>query len=330
MIFANLWVLSFLLILPVMAYIYFNKANQASLRMTPAFSGNRYSGVLDWIGFHLPFFIRLLVLALVIVTLARPQLGQSFTVNKHQGLDIFLAVDTSESMSALDLILDGKQVSRLDVLKKILQEFIIKRDKDRLGLLVFGEKAFTQCPLTMDHGALLDYVANLEIGMVGSATAIGSAIALGVKRMKDLQAKSRVLILMTDGQNTAGEISPQIAAELAKELKVKIYTIGIGQEGEVPFKIDTPRGPVMVKQEIAIDEELLINIAETTGGQYFRAKSTEELLTIYNYIDKLEKTEIEVKEYSSYKDIFEKFLWAILGLFLVELVLANTILFRVS
>jgi Ca-activated chloride channel family protein len=270
----------------------------------------------------------LFVVLLVIITLARPQLGQSFTVSKHQGLDIFFAVDTSESMSALDLNWEGRQVDRLEVLRHILKAFIIKRDKDRLGLLVFGEKAFTQCPLTMDHGAILDFVDNLQIGMVGSATAIGTAIALAVKRMKDLDAKSKILILMTDGQNTAGEISPQIAAELARELSVKIYTIGIGQEGEVPFRIDTPQGPVMVKQEIAIDEELLINIAETTGGQYFRAKTTQELESIYSYIDKLEKTEIEVKEYNSYVDIFERFLWIVLGLFLVELFLANTVLFR--
>jgi Ca-activated chloride channel family protein len=330
MVFANPWVLLFLVIVPLMILAYVSKANQACLKLPLVERKENYSSALDWIGFHLPFIIRILTITLIIITLARPQLGQSFTLSKHKGLDIFFAVDASESMSALDLRLDGREADRLEVLKHILHDFILKREKDRLGLIVFGEKAFTQCPLTLDHGAVLDFVDNLKIGMVGGATAIGTAITLGVKRMKDLEAKSKILILMTDGQNTAGDISPQVAAELAKELNVKIYTIGIGQEGEVPFRIDTPQGPLMVKQEFSIDEDLLINIAEMTGGQYFRAKSSQELENIYSYIDKLEKTEIEVKEYSSYKDIFEKFLWVVLSLFVMELVLANTVLFRVS
>jgi Ca-activated chloride channel family protein len=330
MVFANPWVLVFLLVIPLMIFSYLKSANQACLKLALAQNKEKYSNAIDWLGFHLPFILRTLVISLIIITLARPQLGQSFTLSKHKGLDIFFAVDASESMSALDLKLDGREADRLEVLKHILHDFILKRQKDRLGLIVFGEKAFTQCPLTLDHGAILDFVDNLEIGMVGGATAIGTAITLGVKRMKDLSAKSKVLILMTDGQNTAGDISPQVSAELAKELGIKIYTIGIGQEGEVPFRIDTPQGPLMVKQEFSIDEDLLVNIAEMTGGQYFRAKSSQELENIYNYIDKLEKTEIEVKEYSSYQDIFERFLWVILGLFLMELTLANTVLFRIS
>jgi Ca-activated chloride channel family protein len=330
MVFANPWILLFLILVPFMIIAYFNKANQAGLNLPLAEKKENYSNKLDWIGFHLPFFLRVLVIVIIIITLARPQQGQSFTLSKHKGLDIFFAVDTSESMSALDLKLNGKEADRLEVLKNILHDFILKREKDRLGLIVFGEQAFTQCPLTLDHGAVLDYVDNLEIGMVGGATAIGTAITLGVKRMKDLTAKSKILILMTDGQNTAGDISPQVAAELAKKLNIKIYTIGIGQEGEVPFRIDTPQGPLLVKQEFSIDEDLLNSIAEMTGGEYFRAKTSQELENIYNYIDKLEKTEIEVKEYNSYKDIFEKFLWAILGLFLMELVIGNTVLFRIS
>ena len=153
---------------------------------------------------------------IVIIVLARPQLGRSFTENKHYGLDIFLAVDTSQSMSALDMRWNNQPVDRLEVLKHILESFVMKRDKDRLGLLVFGEKAYTQCPLTLDHGAILDLIKGLQIGMVGNATAIGSAMAVGIKRLKDLEAKSKILILMTDGQNTAGDISPEIATELAQ------------------------------------------------------------------------------------------------------------------
>lgn len=298
--------------------------------MSLAAKNNNFSNPLDLLAYHLPFLLRMVLILTVIIVLARPQLGRSFTENKHYGLDIFLAVDTSQSMSALDMRWNNQAVDRLEVLKHILESFVMKRDKDRLGLLVFGEKAYTQCPLTLDHGAILDLIKGLRIGMVGNATAIGSAMAVGIKRLKDLEAKSKILILMTDGQNTAGDISPEIATELAQELGIKIYTIGIGQEGEVPFQINTPVGPMLVKQEILIDEELLANIAEKTGGQYYRAKTSADLERIYDNIDKLEKTEIKVKEYNSFVDIFEKFLWIALGLFLVELLLSNTLLFRIN
>lgn len=330
MIFANTWVLIFLAIVPFLVIFYITKGKQASLNISLVDSQQSFSNLFDQIGFHLPFILRILAIIAVIIMLARPQLGKSFTVSKHNGLDIVLAVDTSQSMSGLDLELNGKTVDRLTVLKNILEGFVKQRSEDRLGLLVFGEQAYTQCPLTLDHGAIIDMIKHLEIGMVGNSTAIGSAIAVAVKRLKDLQAKSRVLILMTDGQNTAGEVSPQIAAELAKELGIKIYTVGIGSEGEVPFEVDTPQGRMLVKTEIAIDEELLIEIAESTGGQYFRAKTTEELSKVYQYIDKLEKTEVEVKEYNSFVDIYEYFLWAVFVFFGLEILLANSILFRLT
>lgn len=330
MTFANPWVLSFLFGIPVIVFFYFFKANQASLNISLAVRRPGFSNLFDQIGYHLPFLLRMLFIALLIIILARPQLGKNFTETKHKGLDIFLAVDASQSMSALDLEWNGQPVDRLTVLKKILEDFVMKRDKDRLGLLVFGEQAYTQCPLTLDHGAIIDLIQHLKIGMVGNATAIGSAIAVATKRLKDLEAKSKILILMTDGQNTAGDISPQTAFEIAKELGVKIYTIGIGQEGEVPFKVNTPFGPRLVNQATNIDEELLTSIAEQTGGQYYRAKTTKDLSKIYENIDKLEKTEIKVKEYNSFIDIYEKFLWIAFAVFLVELLLANTLFYRVN
>lgn len=330
MIFVHPWVL--LLIIPVLlvAIIYFFKTKQNDLTISLVDTKTSYANAFDKLGFYLPFLLRIAVLILIVIMLARPQVGESYTVNKHNGLDIFFAVDTSQSMSAPDLKLNGRAVDRLTVLKKILSDFVKKRTNDRLGLLVFGEEAFTQCPLTLDHGAILDLINHLEIGMVGNATAIGSAIAIGVKRLKDLPAKSKVLILMTDGQNTAGNISPEVATELAKELGIKIYAIGIGQEGEVPMKIDTPFGPLTVMQQTVIDEDLLVQMSESTGGKYFRAKNTEELEKIYNYIDKLEKTEVQVKEYNSYSDVYERLLWAAFLLFMVELGLANTVFYRVS
>ncbi len=330
MIFANPWVLLFLLFIPVIIFLYLFTSKQASLNLSIVNYKHSFSNLIDKIGFHLPFVLRILVLVLVIIALARPQLGQSHTSNKHLGLDILLAVDTSQSMSAIDLKLNGNNVDRLTVVKAILQDFIKGRKNDRLGLLVFGEHAYTQCPLTTDHGAILDLLNHIQIGMVGPATAIGSAIAVGVKRLKDLKAKSRILILMTDGENTAGNISPQLATELAKEIGIKIYTIGIGQDGEVPMRIPTPFGYQTIKQIFRVDENSLVQIAEQTGGQYFRAYSTEDLVKIYSYIDKLEKTEIEVKQYNSFTDIYEGFLWAAFLLFVVELVLGHTVLFRVN
>lgn len=327
--FANPLVLFSLGLVPLLIFAYLSQGHQSSLNITLSSYKTKLSRLSDKLGFHLPFILRTFTIITIIILLARPQLGQNFTKTKHNGLDIILAVDTSQSMSALDLELSGRSVDRLTVVKAILKDFVMQRNNDRLGLIVFGEKAFTQCPLTMDHGAIIDLIERLQIGMVGNATAIGDAIAVSVKRLKDLKAKSRVLILMTDGQNTAGSISPQLATDMAKELGIKIYTIGIGQDDEVPFQVDTPIGPVTVKASVPIDEESMINIAEATDGQYFRARSTQDLVKIYSHINKLEKTEIENKEYNSFKDIYEPLLWvAFIGLTL-EIFLANTILFRI-
>lgn len=328
--FANSWVLLFLFLIPVLVLLNLFRGRQASLGLPLSARDKSFSTFFDRIGFHLPFLLRILCLTVLIVCLARPQLGQSFSKSKNLGLDIMVAVDTSESMSALDLRYDNKEVDRLTVVKKILERFIMKRSNDRIGLIVFGENAYTQCPLTTDHGAVVDLMNRTEIGMVGKMTAIGSAMALAVKRLKDLTAKSRVLILMSDGQSNAGQISPAIATDLAKNYGVKVYTIGIGKNGEVPFKVDTPNGKQVIKSQVAMDEDTLIRIAEETGGEYFRAESTAELMDIYNYIDKLEKTEIEVKQYNSYKDIYENFLWIAFVLFLLELGLGNTLLFRIN
>jgi Ca-activated chloride channel family protein len=330
--FANPWVLSLLLLVPVLMFSVFFRGNQSNMQVTLSLKprSDFFSSSLDWMGFYLPFILRILCITLLIIALARPQKGQSFTSSKNLGLDIMLAVDTSQSMSALDLVLADKQVDRLTVVKKILADFVQKRTQDRLGLVVFGDEAFTQCPLTTDHGAIIDLIDHIHIGMVGNSTAIGSAIALAVKRMKDLQAKSKIIILMTDGQNTSGAISPLTAAKLAKELGIKIYTIGVGQDGEVPFKIDTPEGPRIIKQIFEIDEEALVQIAEETGGKYFRAQSTNDLTKVYDYINKLEKTEIEVKEYNSFKDLYESLLWLAFAFFVTELLLAHTLLYRIN
>ena len=269
-------------------------------------------------------------MAFLVIALARPQFGQSFTTSSNKGVNIMLAIDTSQSMTGIDMKIRGETANRLDAAKMVLKDFIAKRTTDRLGLLVFGEQAYTQCPLTIDHGAILDLLDNVQIGMVGDATAMGSAIAVGVKRLKDVKAKSKILVLLTDGQNTAGNISPKTAMELAKRFDIKIYTIGIGQEGEVPFKIQTPQGERIINQQVQMDEDTLVSIAEETGGRYFRASNTEALSRVYDSIDKLEKTKIEVKQYSSYKDVYEPFLWFAFLFFLLEVILGNTLFFRIN
>ncbi len=330
MTFAHSWILLLLFLLAPLLWLILVRGRQGSLKLPLSSQDQGFATITDKVGFYLPLALRLACIAILIIALARPQLGSSYSSSNNKGIDIMLVVDTSESMMALDMKLAGRQVDRLVVVKKILEDFITKRGFDRLGLIVFGENAFTQCPLTTDHGAVIDMVNRMQIGMVGKMTAIGSAMALGVKRLKDIKAKSRVMILLTDGQNNAGEISPGTAIDIAKEYGVKVYAIGIGREGKVPFAINTPMGKQVIMAELMMDEDTLVRISEDTGGQYFRAESTEDLQRIYSHIDKLEKVQIEVKEHTDHKDIFEVFLWLALVALLLELGLGNTILFRLT
>lgn len=273
--------------------------------------------------------LRGLALIFLILAVARPQTGRSFTEIETEGVDIILAIDTSGSMRALDLQLEGKNVTRLAVVQDVVEEFIQNRAHDRIGMVVFGEEAFTQTPLTHDHELLIRFLDQAFIGMAGDATAIGSAIAVGAKRLKELTAPSKVMILLTDGENTAGQLPPAQAAEAAKEIGVKIYTIGVGSEGKAPFEgTDLFGRKRIVYQHVRIDEALLKQVAKLTGGQYFRATNTESLKEIYQTIDELEKTEAKVKEYHEYEERFTYFLYPALFLFLLEFILARTRLRR--
>jgi Ca-activated chloride channel family protein len=258
--------------------------------------------------------------------MARPQAGNKQTEYLSEGIDIILCIDTSGSMQALDFSMGGKRIERLTVVKEAVKKFIKARTSDRIGMIVFGEDAFTLCPLTLDYGVLLSFLDRVEIGMAGEATAIGDAVALGVKRLKALEkAKSRVMILLTDGRNNAGRIAPGTAAEIAEEFDVKIYTIGAGTEGEAPFLIEHPLfGKQYVYQKVDLDEETLKEIARITDGHYFRAKDTSALERIYYQIDQLEKTEVKVKEYMEYNELFWWFLIPALALLLIEVVLSQT------
>ncbi|HDZ89554.1 MAG TPA: VWA domain-containing protein, partial [Deltaproteobacteria bacterium] len=233
----------------------------------------------------IPLILRVCALVLLVLAAARPQLYNVSRDVRSPGVDIVLCVDTSGSMEALDFKLDQRPVTRLTAVKKVVTDFIKKRTTDRIGLVVFGEDAFTQSPLTVDKGLLLGLVEKMKIGMAGDRTAIGSAIAIGGKRLKDLKAKSKILILLTDGRSNAGEITPVAAAEAVRALGVKIYTIGVGGKGPAPFRIRTTLGTRLVHQQVDLDEKTLKKVAEIGGGRYFRASDSRELSEIYQIID---------------------------------------------
>lgn len=277
---------------------------------------------------RLPTILRGFVLALLVLTAARPQLYNVSRDVRSPGVDIMLCLDTSGSMQALDFKLGDEPVTRLTAVKKVVTDFIKKRETDRIGLVVFGQEAFTQSPLTVDKGLLLGLVDKMEIGMAGDRTAIGSAIAVGGKRLKDLKAQSKILILLTDGRHNAGEITPLAAAEAVRALGVKIYTIGVGGKGPAPFRVKTFLGTRLVHQQVDLDEDTLKKVAETGDGKYFRAADSRELSEIYDIIDRAEKTEVKVKEFFHFRELYAYFLVPALILFGLEILL-NTWILRV-
>ena len=267
---------------------------------------------------------RTIALGLFVVALARPQSGRTLAEAKSEGVDIILAIDTSGSMKALDFKIDGKPTDRLTVVKNVVSDFIKQRPNDRIGLVVFGGEAFTQCPLTIDHGVLIEFMKEVHSGMAGDATAIGSAVGTAVNRLKDLKAKERVVILLTDGRSNSGRLPPLKAAELAATYKIKIYTVGVGTNGKAPFLIETIFGPRYQYEDVDIDEDTLREIAAKTGGAYFRATDSEGLKEIYEKIDKLEKFEVKTKEYIEYNELFHWALLPALALLLAEVLLSQT------
>ncbi|HSA59762.1 MAG TPA: VWA domain-containing protein [bacterium] len=273
---------------------------------------------------HIPLLLRLTAASLMILALARPQTGRKQTEILSEGVDIILTLDTSGSMRAMDFTIGGREVTRLDAVKAVVSDFLQRRPGDRLGMVVFGEQAFTQAPLTLDHDLLQTLLQDLTIGMAGDATAIGSAVGVSVNRLKDLKAKSKIVVLLTDGRSNAGDLTPKQAAEAAAAFGVKIYTIGVGSEGPAPFVIDSLFGPQTVYQEADLDEPTLQEIAEITHARYFRAKDTKSLSEIYGEIDRLEKSQAKVKEYMEYEERFSWFLIPGLSLLLAEIVLTRT------
>ena len=277
----------------------------------------------------LPLALRMFAISLLVLALARPQEGHKSTEILSVGVDIILALDTSGSMQALDFIKDEKRDTRLAMVKDVVSQFIDNRPNDRMGMVVFGSEAYTQCPLTLDQGILKSFLSKLDIGMAGDSTAIGSAIGIAVKRLKDLESKSKVIILLTDGQNNAGSLPPLQAAQTAKAFGIKIHTIAVGTHGKAPFLVNSIFGQRYVYQQVDIDEDTLKKISDLTGGQYFRATDLESLKTIYKKIDEMEKSEVKVIDHSEYTELFHYFLIPGLMILLLEILLSNTVLRRI-
>lgn len=322
--FEDNWLLLTALLIPVVIYSYFKLGASSKIKFSTIDILKKLKTSKSVRLRHSLIFIRGLAILFLVLALARPQRGNKSSEQLSEGVDIILCLDTSGSMKALDFEIKGRKKDRLTVVKEVVKDFIKARNNDRIGMVVFGDEAFTQCPLTLDYGVLLSFLDRVEIGMAGESTAVGSAIATSVKRLKDVPAKSKVIVLLTDGRNNTGRIPPATAAEIAKTMGIKIYTIGVGSEGSVPFLVDSFFGKQYVYQDVDLDEDTLKEIAKITGATYFRATNTKGLAEIYETINKMETTEVKVKEYMEYDELFAIFLIPGLLLLLAEVVLANT------
>lgn len=323
--FANPLLLWLLAGLPVIALLRGRAGRTVALKL-PSISDARSAGGRPRAsaGFSLTLLL-LLGLALLIVALARPQLARGHTEVETSGIDIVLTIDVSGSMEALDFKIDGQEVDRLQVVKKVVEQFIGERPGDRLGMIAFAGRPYLVSPLTLDHEWLKQRLGEVRIGRVEDGTAIGSAIASSVNRLEKSEAKSRIVILLTDGVNNAGAANPLTAAEAAKALGIKIYTIGAGIQGEAPMPVRDAFGRRrLVRSKVDIDEDSLRAIAAATGGQYFRATDTDSLKNIYAVINQLETTKRTTKKYEDYQELFFYALLPGLALLLIERLLTET------
>lgn len=266
---------------------------------------------------HLPFLLRTIALVMIIIAIARPRSSTKMDKIDTEGIDIVLAMDVSTSMLARDFTPD-----RISAAKDIAIEFISQRPSDRMGIVVFAGESYTQCPLTTDRATLINLMKEIETGLIEDGTAIGNGLATAVARMQNSDAKSRVVILLTDGVNNSGEITPQTAADIAKTYGIRVYTIGVGANGTAPYPVMTPWGVQMQNVEVEIDENLLKNIAETTGGRYFRATDNTKLSEIYREINKMEKARTTIDSFPIYKELFTGFALIALACLLLEVLIS--------
>ena len=273
---------------------------------------------------HVPFVLRCLAITMVVIALARPQASNSWRTESTEGIDIMLTLDISGTMMAEDL-----KPNRLEASKVVASEFILSRPNDNIGLVVFAGESFTQCPLTTDHAVLINLFNGVNYGLIEDGTAIGLGLANAVNRIKDSKARSKVIILLTDGSNNRGDIAPITAAEIAQSFGIRVYAIGVGSYGKVNIPVQTPMGLQYQLMDSEFDEKSLQNIATMTGGQYFRATNNNKLRSIYQEIDQMEKTKIDVREYNKKNEEFYIFAIVALLLLVAEVLLRNTVLKRI-
>jgi Ca-activated chloride channel homolog len=309
-----------LALLPVMIIWYAIKNNRQQGTMIISDTAAKGLGSLKTSMRHLPFLLRLLALACIITALARPQTKNELQQAEGEGVDIVLCIDVSGSMTAQDFL-----PNRLEAAKNVAADFVNRRITDRIGVVIFAGESFTQCPITTDHRVLLSAIDNIHNGLLEDGTAIGSGLGTSVDRLRTSKVKSKIIILLTDGENNGGLIDPRTAKEIAKSFSVKVYTIGVGTEGYAPQPVNTPLGVQMQRTKVTIDERLLREIANETGGKYFRAKDNESLAKIYTDIDGLEKSKVELSTMSKYTEKFFPFVMGALGLLLLEILLRYTV-----
>ena len=316
-----------LLLIPIVAwYIYEMYKSDASLQLSSTHSLQRQPKTVRIYLLHIPFILRVLAIILLSLALARPQLSNKWKSESTEGIDIMMALDISGTMLGEDL-----KPNRLEAAKAVATDFVLSRPNDQIGLVVFAGESFTQCPLTTDHAVLVNLFQSVKFGMIEDGTAIGLGLANAVNRMKDSETKSKVVILLTDGSNNRGDIDPMTAAEIAKTFNIRVYAIGVGSYSkEVRVPIHTPYGVQYGTMSSEFDESTLRNIAQMTGGEYFRATDNNSLKAIYQQIDQLEKTKIRVREYSKRTEHFAPFLLAALLCLLTELLLRFFVLRTIS
>jgi Ca-activated chloride channel family protein len=323
--FAYPWVLYFLIIVPLMLVYYWFKGRQKQPSITYSSFSIFRNIAFSWRERfrHIPIILRVIAVALLIIALARPQNFSSGENIYTEGIDIAMVLDISGSMLAEDL-----KPNRIEAAKNVIENFIKGRTSDRIGLVIFARDSFTQCPLTVDYSVLLNLLSQVKSGMIEDGTAIGNAIANGVNRLKDSKSKSKIIILLTDGVNNAGEVDPVFAAQIAKTFGIRIYTIGVGTKGEAPYPVQTPFGTRYQMIPVEIDESVLKQISNITGGEYFRATDNKTLQAIYDKIDKLEKSRVEITSYRNAKELFYGWLGAGLLLLVLEVGLSKSIFRR--
>ncbi len=314
------WAFVLLLILPVLIawYIFKNNSRRSSILI----SSVSKNGLGSWktICWHLLFICRLLCLSFIIIALAQPQTMNAEQHAEGEGIDIILCIDVSGSMTAQDF-----QPNRLEAAKKVAIDFVNKRLTDRIGIVIFSGESFTQCPLTTDYNLLIAAIQNIRNGLLEDGTSIGSGLGTSVDRLRQSKSKTKIVVLLTDGENNGGLIDPKTAKEIAKSFSVRVYTIGVGSDGYAPQPVNTPLGIVMQNEKVSIDEKLLTEIAVETGGKYFRARDNEGLAGIYRNIDVLEKSKVEIIQSVKFQDKFFPFVFGAIFFLLLEVILNYTV-----